>query len=307
MPGARYQSRMTQFSDDNGDPLSGGTLTFYTTGTSTLEDIYLDEDLNDKAANPLTLDADGRMPTDVFTDNAVTYRVVLKSSSGATIAEDDPYVSSSFASDLAAHNADPASHVTATTTNRGVVSELANDAEAQAKTDTSRVLTPSNLAALGATDTLAGLIEIATDAEVQAGTDTGRAVTPAGLQACTATATRKGVAELATSAEILSSDADRIMSAAAFAANFTGNATSANWKFPGGHKLLVGQFTSNDDGEQTVDFAEAFASYCSIVIVQESNQNSGGAVVSWTTTGFVYNRDDDIEGTPTLYYIALGK
>jgi len=72
---------------------------------------------------------------------------------------------------------------TATTTNEGIVSELATDAEAQAKSDTSRVLTPSNLAALDASDTASGLVELATDAEAVAVTATDRAVTPANLAA----------------------------------------------------------------------------------------------------------------------------
>ncbi|TGV26330.1 hypothetical protein [Mesorhizobium sp. M4B.F.Ca.ET.143.01.1.1] len=88
----------------------------------------------------------------------------------------------------------------ATTSASGIV-ELATDAEAQAKTDTSRVLTPSNLTALGGTSTFAGFLELATDAEAQTGTDTARAITPANLQAVTATTTRKGVSEFATSAE----------------------------------------------------------------------------------------------------------
>ena len=72
---------------------------------------------------------------------------------------------------------------TATTTNEGIVSELATNAEAQAKSDTSRVLTPSNLAALTASTTFEGLVELATDAEAVAVTATNRAVTPANLAA----------------------------------------------------------------------------------------------------------------------------
>lgn len=53
--------------------------------------------------------------------------------------------------------------------------ELATDAEAQAKADAVRALTPSNLAALGASATFAGLVELATAAEVATGTDTARA------------------------------------------------------------------------------------------------------------------------------------
>jgi hypothetical protein len=68
----------------------------------------------------------------------------------------------------------------ATTTQRGV-GETATDAEAIAKASITTFLTPSNLAALGASLTFAGLVELATDAETQAGVSTTLAVTPAGL------------------------------------------------------------------------------------------------------------------------------
>jgi hypothetical protein len=58
------------------------------------------------------------------------------------------------------------------------VSELATDAEAQAKSDAARTLTPSNLAALGTSDTFAGLIEVAVQSEMETGTDMVRAVVP---------------------------------------------------------------------------------------------------------------------------------
>lgn len=70
----------------------------------------------------------------------------------------------------------------ATTTVKGKV-ELATDAEAQAKTDTARALTPSNLAAVTASTTATGLVELATSPETVTGTDTTRATTPAGVKA----------------------------------------------------------------------------------------------------------------------------
>lgn len=69
----------------------------------------------------------------------------------------------------------------AATTSATGVSELATDGEAQAKSDTARVLTPSNLAALGTSTTFQGLCELATTAEAAAQTDTARCVTPQGL------------------------------------------------------------------------------------------------------------------------------
>lgn len=70
----------------------------------------------------------------------------------------------------------------ATTTVKGKV-ELATDAEAQAKTDTAKALTPSNLATITASTTATGLVELATSPETVTGTDTQRATTPAGVKA----------------------------------------------------------------------------------------------------------------------------
>lgn len=68
----------------------------------------------------------------------------------------------------------------ATTVQRGV-GETSTDIEAQNKASTAVFLTPSNLAALGASLTFAGLVELATAAETQAGVSVTLAVTPAGL------------------------------------------------------------------------------------------------------------------------------
>lgn len=65
----------------------------------------------------------------------------------------------------------------ATTTQRGVL-ETATDAESIAKVAVDKILTPSNLAALGSSTTFAGFIEIATQAEVNAGVINTMAVTP---------------------------------------------------------------------------------------------------------------------------------
>lgn len=75
---------------------------------------------------------------------------------------------------------------TATTVQRGV-GETATDAEAIAKAAVDKFLTPSNLAALGASLTFAGLVELATLAETQAGVSAVLAVTPAGLASVVAT------------------------------------------------------------------------------------------------------------------------
>lgn len=74
----------------------------------------------------------------------------------------------------------------ATTALKGKV-QLATDAAAQAKSSTTLVLTPSNLAALQGSTVFAGLLELATSPETITGTDAVRAVTPAGLKAVTDT------------------------------------------------------------------------------------------------------------------------
>lgn len=74
----------------------------------------------------------------------------------------------------------------ATTTQRGVL-ETATDAEAIAKAATNKILTPSNLAALGSSATFAGLIEIATNAEAIAGASGTLAIVPSSLAAVVAT------------------------------------------------------------------------------------------------------------------------
>lgn len=73
----------------------------------------------------------------------------------------------------------------ATTSVRGI-GETSTDLEAAAKASTTTFLTPSNLNALGSSQTFAGLVELATSAETQAGISTTLAVTPAGLASVTA-------------------------------------------------------------------------------------------------------------------------
>jgi hypothetical protein len=115
---------------------------------------------------------------------------------------------------------------TASVTVRGPV-ELATDAETNTGTDTSRAITPANLAQmtnlLQATATQRGAIEIATDAEANTGTATDRAITPANLAQMTnllqATATQRGAVELATQAEAdAGSDTARVITCETLAA-----------------------------------------------------------------------------------------
>jgi hypothetical protein len=91
----RFYNPREQYVDSSGNPYSGGTLTFYATGTTTPLDTYSDSTLSTPNANPLTLNSAGRPSTDIFLSDAA-YKVVLKDSSGSTIWTADPCSTSDF-------------------------------------------------------------------------------------------------------------------------------------------------------------------------------------------------------------------
>jgi hypothetical protein len=84
----RFIPPQFQFLNALGLPLSGGSLYFYETGTTTPKNVYLDDDFQTPAPNPVPLDAGGFLSVDVFTDG--TYKEVLRDSSGNLIWEKDP-------------------------------------------------------------------------------------------------------------------------------------------------------------------------------------------------------------------------
>lgn len=71
-----------------------GTLTFYVTGTTTPATTYSDPglDIADANPNPIDLDSAGRPEVEIFLDPAVTYKVILKDSTGSTVWTRDPVV-----------------------------------------------------------------------------------------------------------------------------------------------------------------------------------------------------------------------
>ena len=75
--------------DGNGDPLAGGKLYFYRTGTSTPKDTYTTRALSVANANPVVADSAGRWG-DIFLATDELYKVVLKDSADATIKTLDP-------------------------------------------------------------------------------------------------------------------------------------------------------------------------------------------------------------------------
>lgn len=114
---------------------------------------------------------------DNVTDYLVQFRGIVSDSAALTVTLDAGDNAIVLAFDQDALVADIPD---ANTTTRGIL-ETATNAEAIAKAALDKILTPSNLAAIGASDTFAGLVELATDAETQAGVSTTLAVTPAGL------------------------------------------------------------------------------------------------------------------------------
>lgn len=89
---SRYINPLPQYFDDEGNVLSGGKLYFYESGTSTLQDTYSDSALTVPNTNPVILDADGRLPDDVYLSGA--YKVRLTDATDTLIREIDPVGSS---------------------------------------------------------------------------------------------------------------------------------------------------------------------------------------------------------------------
>jgi len=85
-----------QFFDNNGNPLSGGKIYTYEAGTTTPLATYTSSTGNTAHANPIVLDAAGRVPSGGEIWNALRlYKFVLKTSAEVTIATYDN-VGSSF-------------------------------------------------------------------------------------------------------------------------------------------------------------------------------------------------------------------
>lgn len=84
---ARLGSIGTQYFNDSGDPLAGGKIHFYETGTNTPATTYSNEALTIENANPVILDAAGRQP-DIFFDGDL--KAVLRDSNDVLIETRDP-------------------------------------------------------------------------------------------------------------------------------------------------------------------------------------------------------------------------
>lgn len=83
MSGFRLLGQFTQFFLNSGLVNNGGSITFYETDLTTLKNTYSDPALTILNANPVPLDAAGRLSTDVW--GSGVYGAVLKNSLGTTI------------------------------------------------------------------------------------------------------------------------------------------------------------------------------------------------------------------------------
>ena len=75
-----------QFFDNNGVPLAGGLIYTYAAGTTTPQATYTSNSGSIAQANPIVLDASGRVPSgEIWLTQLLTYKFVLQTSGGTTI------------------------------------------------------------------------------------------------------------------------------------------------------------------------------------------------------------------------------
>lgn len=79
----RFLDQYPVYLDASGQPCAGGSLSFFDTGTTNPRAVYTNKALSISAANPLTLNAEGRPTTDIW--GSGSYRVVLKDASGDVV------------------------------------------------------------------------------------------------------------------------------------------------------------------------------------------------------------------------------
>ncbi len=84
----RFSNPNYQFFDENGDPLAGGKLEFFESGTSTPQDTFSDDALTVPNTNPKELDGAGRAGDIFFT--SADYKVVLKKADDTVVWTADP-------------------------------------------------------------------------------------------------------------------------------------------------------------------------------------------------------------------------
>jgi hypothetical protein len=81
-----------QFLDNSGNPLTGGLLYTYAAGTTTPTTTYTTAAGTTPHANPIVMDAAGRLESEVWLTGAVAYKFILRDSAGGLIGTyDDIY------------------------------------------------------------------------------------------------------------------------------------------------------------------------------------------------------------------------
>lgn len=80
---SRFGTLGTQFFDGSGDPLAGGQINFYKSGTTTRKTTYADISQTIPNTNPVVLTGDGRLPHDVYFDGVCDASITT--SAGAVI------------------------------------------------------------------------------------------------------------------------------------------------------------------------------------------------------------------------------
>lgn len=75
---------------------------------------------------------------------------------------------------------------------------------------------------------------------------------------------------------------------------------------PGGLQIRWGVESSTTDLTESFSFASAFSNACFIVQVQFEEDQRGTIITSKSTTGFVIDRDNNIDGTRVFNYFAIG-
>lgn len=90
-----------QYFDSNGNPLSGGSLTFYTAGTTSPKKAYSDSSRLGLVTNPLVLDSTGRPSTPIFLGLDTAYKIVLKDAGGTIIRTVDNVADTAYLAQLA--------------------------------------------------------------------------------------------------------------------------------------------------------------------------------------------------------------
>lgn len=74
-----------QYFDNNGVPLAGGLIYTYQAGSSTLLTTYTTNNGIIANANPIVLDASGRVPNEIWLQTGYSYKFIIQTAAGVTL------------------------------------------------------------------------------------------------------------------------------------------------------------------------------------------------------------------------------